>query len=73
MMKFWPDRSSGGPSPWLFTTAGYTIAVSLVCSSIVFLLKKVVRFYERSMKETMVIMPVQNPWLLKLFVMVSTG
>ena len=38
-----------------------------------FLLKKAVKFYARSTKETVVITPVQNPWLLKLSVMASIG
>ena len=42
-------------------------------SSVMFLLKKAKRFYRKFMKGIVVTMPVQSPWLLKLFVMGSIG
>ena len=46
--------------------ASYIIAVSQGRFSIVFLLKKAVRSCMKSTKEIVVIMPVQNPWWLRL-------
>ena len=46
------------------------IAVSLGRFSIVFLLRKVKRFFVRFMKEIVAIMPFQSPLWPKLFVMV---
>ena len=53
--------------------ASYTIAVFQAYSSVVSLLRKAKRFYEKFMKGIVVIMPVQSPWLLKLFVMDFIG
>ena len=55
------------------STASYIIAVSEGLFNVVFLLKKVVKFYARFTKVIVVIMPVQSPWWLRLFVMVSIG
>ena len=53
--------------------ASYTAAAFQAYFSVVFLLKKAKRSYEKFMKGIAVIMPVQSHWLLKLFVMGSTG
>ena len=53
--------------------ASYTAAAFQAYSSIVFLLKKAKRSYGKFMKGIVVIMPVQSPWLQKLFVMGFTG
>ena len=53
--------------------ASYTTAVFQVYFSVVFLLKKAKRSYGKFMKGIAFIMPVQSPWLQKLFDMGSIG
>ena len=53
--------------------ASCTDAVSQVCSSIAFLLRKAMRFFVAFMKEIVVTMLVQSPLWLKLFVMGFIG
>ena len=53
--------------------ASYIIAVSQGLFNVVFLLKKVMKFCAKYMKAIVVIMPVQNPWWLRLFITVSIG
>ena len=53
--------------------ASYTAAAFQAYSSVVFLLKKARRFYGKFTKGIVVTMPVQSPWLLKLFAMVFIG
>ena len=53
--------------------ASYTAVAFQAYFSVVFLQKKAKRSYEKYMMGIVVIMPVQSPWLQRLFDMGSTG